>query len=67
MPRHPPEFDEYIPAPTLRRKMGIAAVTLWRWRQRPDFPRPIRIHNRNYFRRASVAAWLAKVEKTAGQ
>jgi predicted DNA-binding transcriptional regulator AlpA len=57
--------DYLLPAPKLRRKMGIAAVTLWRWRQSDDFPPAIVINKRNYFSAAAIAAWIASRELAA--
>jgi predicted DNA-binding transcriptional regulator AlpA len=66
MPTRQPEADDYISASKLRRKMGgITAVTLWRWRQRDDFPRPVVINHRNYFSAAAIATWIAARELAA--
>jgi hypothetical protein len=53
--------NDYIPGPKLRAKLGISAVTLWRWRHDPDagFPAPKLINGRLYFPSGPVAAWLA--------
>jgi predicted DNA-binding transcriptional regulator AlpA len=51
---------DYIPAPKLRAKVGISAVTLWRWRQDEDFPVPKVIRGRLYFPADAVTAWFAK-------
>jgi predicted DNA-binding transcriptional regulator AlpA len=53
--------SDYIPGPKLRAKLGISAVTLWRWRHDPDagFPAPKLIKRRLYFPSNAVAAWLA--------
>jgi predicted DNA-binding transcriptional regulator AlpA len=59
-----PNFDEYefIPAPKLRAKLGISAVTLWRWRHDKEirFPAPKVIKGRHYFPVGAVTAWLAR-------
>ena len=49
---------------------GISAMTEWRWRQKfPDFPVPVDICGRNYYRRsqreAFVAARAAETEPAA--
>jgi predicted DNA-binding transcriptional regulator AlpA len=38
---------------------GVCDMTLWRWSQRPElqFPAPIRIHQRRYWRLADLEAW----------
>ena len=56
-----PEGGDFIPGPKLRAKLGISAVTLWRWRhdKRSNFPSPKVINGRLYFPMGAVAAWLA--------
>jgi predicted DNA-binding transcriptional regulator AlpA len=51
-----------IPAPKLRAKLGISAVTLWRWRHDKEggFPVPKVINRRLYFPVTAVSAWLAR-------
>jgi predicted DNA-binding transcriptional regulator AlpA len=53
---------DFIPGPRLRAKLGISAVTLWRWRHDPDagFPTPKVINGRLYFPTGAVSDWLAK-------
>ena len=55
----PQEEFEFIPGPKLRAKLGISAVTLWRWRQK-GFPAPKVINGRLYFALGAVMAWLAR-------
>jgi predicted DNA-binding transcriptional regulator AlpA len=52
---------ELIPAPKLRAKLGISAVTLWRWRhdKKGGFPTPKVINGRLYFPVTAVSAWIA--------
>ena len=54
---------EYVPAPTLRRRMGISAPTLWRWRRLADFPPPVVIRRRNYYSTAAIAAWIENLKR----
>ena len=44
--------------PPLLRALGIARQTLFRWRQLSDFPTPLEINGRLYWRRAEIARWL---------
>jgi predicted DNA-binding transcriptional regulator AlpA len=55
------EEFEFIPGPKLRAKLGISAVTLWRWRHDKEkgFPAPKVINGRLYFALGAVMAWLA--------
>jgi predicted DNA-binding transcriptional regulator AlpA len=57
-----PEAGDFIPGPKLRAKLGISAVTLWRWRHDNEngFPAPKLINGRLYFPLADVTAWLDK-------
>jgi predicted DNA-binding transcriptional regulator AlpA len=58
-----PTLDgDFIPGPKLRAKLGISAVTLWRWRHDKEagFPAPKVINGRLYFPVGAVMAWLAK-------
>jgi predicted DNA-binding transcriptional regulator AlpA len=56
------EGGNFIPAPKLRAKLGISAVTLWRWRhdKKCSFPSPTVINGRLYFPVTAVSAWIAK-------
>jgi predicted DNA-binding transcriptional regulator AlpA len=57
-----PEAFEFIPGPKLRAKLGISAVTLWRWRHDKEkgFPAPKVINGRLYFPVTAVSAWIAR-------
>jgi predicted DNA-binding transcriptional regulator AlpA len=58
----PSRDADFIPGPKLRAKLGISAVTLWRWRQdeASGFPPPKVIKGRLYFPVDAISAWLAK-------
>jgi len=62
-----PLDSDFIPGPKLRARLGISAVTLWRWRHDPavGFPVPKIINGRLYFPSAAVATWLAKQPEAA--
>jgi predicted DNA-binding transcriptional regulator AlpA len=57
-----PDANGFIPGPKLRAKLGVSAVTLWRWRhdEGSGFPKPKRINGRLYFPVRAVTQWLAK-------
>jgi predicted DNA-binding transcriptional regulator AlpA len=60
--------NRLIPASTVRHLCGdISDMSLWRWLNNPamDFPRPIVIQRRRYWREADVSAWLAARETVA--
>jgi hypothetical protein len=50
---------DLVPATVLARELAITRRTLARWREDPklNFPQPIIINERWFFRRADVAAW----------
>jgi predicted DNA-binding transcriptional regulator AlpA len=60
-------LEDLIPGPKLRAKLGISAVTLWRWRhdEACDFPAPKVINGRLYFPLAAVSDWLARQREAA--
>ena len=62
-----PTADDFIPGPKLRAKLGISAVTLWRWRhdEQAAFPAPKVINGRLYFPAGAVSDWLAKQPEVA--
>lgn len=39
---------------------GISAMSEWRWAQdeKLNFPRPIKIRNRNFYREADILEWI---------
>jgi len=41
---------------------GISDMTLWRWVQDRDFPKPIYIARRRYWREVEVLQWLDALE-----
>lgn len=53
--------NKLITAPDVRAMCGrVSDMTLWRWIHDPNvnFPKPIYIGKRRYFRQADVAAWI---------
>jgi predicted DNA-binding transcriptional regulator AlpA len=62
-----PVAVDFISGPKLRAKLGISAVTLWRWRhaKASAFPAPKVINGRLYFSVGAVSDWLAKQPEAA--
>lgn len=57
-----------ISAKECRRKLGnISAMSLWRWLrdERLDFPKPIVVQRRRYWREADIDNWLKARALTA--
>lgn len=54
--------DELIPAPKLAAELGRTRRTLARWMadERLNFPKPIKIRDRLFFRRSEWEAWKAE-------
>jgi predicted DNA-binding transcriptional regulator AlpA len=65
--RDPGPEAKLIMAAALSRRLGITAVTLWRWRNNKalGFPKGRRINDRVYFPWHEVAAWLERQQQTA--
>jgi len=47
---------------------GISEMTLWRWLKAPalQFPPPMKIRSRNYWRREDIEAWLVRQDRKEG-
>jgi len=59
--------NQLIPSTTLRKTLGdISDMTLWRWLKNPgiNFPRPIMISRRRYWKKLDIDEWL---ERMSGQ
>lgn len=57
--------NKLIPAAAVRDTLGgVSDMTLWRWLNDPalNFPQPIRIQKRRYWRENEIAAWLEQRE-----
>ena len=52
--------SKLITSRALRQIVPVTDMTLWRWEQEDalDFPKPIRIQKRRYWREEEVLAWL---------
>jgi predicted DNA-binding transcriptional regulator AlpA len=57
---------DFITGPKLRAKLGVSAVTLWRWRHKQSgFPQPKVINGRTYYPMGAVSDWLARQPEAA--
>lgn len=57
-----------IPAASVRHLCGgISDMTLWRWMNDPaaNFPRPVYVGRRRYWREVDIVAWLEEQEVAA--
>lgn len=51
--------DKRLKAAAVRALCGdVSDMTLWRWLQERDFPQPIYIAGRRFWKEADVLAWL---------
>jgi predicted DNA-binding transcriptional regulator AlpA len=61
------ENEEFVPSGQLRAELGgISDMTLWRWLKDPklNFPQPVQIRNRRYWRRSEINGWkVARSQK----
>jgi predicted DNA-binding transcriptional regulator AlpA len=50
-------------------RFSVSDMTLWRWLNDPDldFPRPIVINHRRYFRLPEIEAWERQQARKAGK
>jgi predicted DNA-binding transcriptional regulator AlpA len=48
---------EILSTRRVRERLGVSRTTLWKLRQRPDFPLPVALHHRLYWRSADIAQW----------
>jgi|tagenome__1003787_1003787.scaffolds.fasta_scaffold20984319_3 predicted DNA-binding transcriptional regulator AlpA len=59
--------DEFVPDPAVAREFGTTLMTIWRWTNDPalDFPRPIKIRNRNFRSRRMLDAFKQRMLRRA--
>lgn len=60
--------SKLITAAAVRKALGgVSDMTVWRWLNDPalNFPKPIRIQKRRYWRESDVAVWLDARETKA--
>jgi hypothetical protein len=61
-------LDCYLTGPMVNKRFNISAMTRWRWENDPrlQFPVPIKINNRSYFKIESLLRWESnRPSKTA--
>jgi predicted DNA-binding transcriptional regulator AlpA len=51
--------DNLLPGPRVDARYGISAMTRWRWQRNRalDFPKPLKINGRCYWRVDELSAW----------
>ena len=57
--------NKLIKAATVRELCGgVSDMSLWRWLNDPalNFPKPVRIQSKRYWRENEIAAWLQQRE-----
>jgi predicted DNA-binding transcriptional regulator AlpA len=56
----PESTPRLITSAAVRKIFGVSDMALWRWAQNPelDFPAPIRIGTRRYWRETDITAWI---------
>lgn len=60
--------EKHITAAAVRELCGdVSDMSIWRWLNSPDlnFPKPIYIQKRRYWKEAEVLAWLNRQPHTA--
>lgn len=59
--------EELVPDPQVWLELGISSMTGYRWTHDPrlDFPRAIKIRNRNYRTRQALEAFKARMAGSA--
>lgn len=53
------EQQTYLPSASVRARYGVSDMSLWRWLRDEtlDFPAPILIHRRRYWKLADLETW----------
>jgi predicted DNA-binding transcriptional regulator AlpA len=52
-----PKSDLLWAAKTVAERLDVSLTTLWRLRRRGDFPKPVIINSRLYWRCADISRW----------
>jgi len=63
---HPHNPKTYLTGPQIKARYGCSYQTIWRWMNNPgmEFPKPLKINNRNRFALDEIEAFERK-QKTA--
>ena len=61
------EHEELVPDPVVWREFGITSMTLYRWSRDPslNFPRAMKINNRNFRSRRSLEEFKKRLLREA--
>jgi predicted DNA-binding transcriptional regulator AlpA len=54
-----PGLRERLPGGDVARRLNVGRTTLWRWRQLPDFPRPVAVGKLRLYDVAQLEEWLS--------
>ena len=55
-------MTEYLTAKNVRARFaGISEMTLWRWLNESDFPKPVMINHRRYFVASEIDAYQKRI------
>ncbi len=46
------------------KRLRISATTLWIWQLRGEFPKPLKLKNRLYWKKEDITEWLKGKTKT---
>jgi predicted DNA-binding transcriptional regulator AlpA len=62
-------LDAWLPARKVWERFDVCDMTLWRWLNDPDldFPRPIVINHRRFFKLSEIETWERQQAKKAGK
>nr|NLR88640.1 DNA-binding protein [Rhizobium sp. P28RR-XV] len=52
-------MQAYLTRPQVKERYQISEMTMWRWEQNPllNFPKPMVVGRRKYFREEDLTAW----------
>jgi predicted DNA-binding transcriptional regulator AlpA len=61
-----PQKHRHIPSSSVREMCGgISDMSLWRWCKHSDFPQPVRINRRRYWKEQELIEWLERQRQDA--